>query len=279
MWVWSKLSSPIWEDAWQERLQGEEALVMTRFNDGKSLRVEVYAQEKEPLLSLQKDFGGRLRKLVHKNWAALTQPELAPLKIRDKLIICATRQDAVIKAMADQYPERGIVQIPPDRAFGTGNHATTASCLRFLCDGARSKKNWSMLDMGCGTGILALCGRVLGADKVVGVDFDEQAISVAQGNGVKNSMEEVRFVEGDATHWNEGEHYDVIAANLFAGILEKSLPNLVGQLAQGGCLIVSGILREQWECVEKAAREQGVVFDELKVKGKWVTAQGHHAGC
>ena len=157
MFVWSKLSSPKWEDAWQERFhsEGQTNAVITRLKGGKSIRVEVYCEDLEHADAIRKLFGGSARPLKQENWAAMKPPPRGPIRIRQKLLVTEEAEPAAIAGLVDVHPGREVIAIPAQMAFGTGDHATTATCLRFLADiadecGGRDG-GWSVLDAGCGT--------------------------------------------------------------------------------------------------------------------------------
>lgn len=203
MFVWSKLSGAQWADAWEERFQGSQSLtlVITQVPGRKTIRVEVFCEKQKDALTIQKNFGGTVRKVKMENWAAMAPDPPEPFKVRDKLVICGMRTEAEIAKIAKQFPGREIIAVPPDLAFGTGHHATTATVLRFLVDAAdqwrKEGRKWTLCDLGCGTGILGMAAAKLGASKVWGCDFDPQAVRVAKENIVRNHVERCTFVKAD----------------------------------------------------------------------------------
>ncbi len=278
MYVWSKLSSARWNDAWEERFNGHPdlSLVLTSMPGSETVRVEVYAAKKAPLLAVQKQFGGRLRELKQRNWAALTTPAMPPLKVRDRLVVCAARTPAEIARAAKAHPGREIIAIPADMAFGTGHHATTATVLRLLTDAAEplAGTRWSFADLGAGTGILAIAAAKLGAAKVWGCDFDPKAVEVARDNLARNAVPDVRMVVADVLQWQPKQAYDIVAANIFHDILEAAFPQIIAAVKPGGALMVSGILKSQADgCLAVAAR-LGIDWQRVVTRGKWVSAIG-----
>ena len=132
--------------------------------------------------------------------------------------------------------------IPASLAFGTGEHATTAMSLRFLEQLTRRwNPGWSLVDLGTGSGILALAAKRLGAGRVIGIDNDPAAISMAKSNARLNKIRGATFQLGDVHRWNPAQRTDVITANLYSDLLIEILPKLRG----GGWLILSGTLRSQ----------------------------------
>ncbi|HRJ09448.1 MAG TPA: 50S ribosomal protein L11 methyltransferase [Prosthecobacter sp.] len=278
MFVWSKLSSAKWGDAWEERFGGNPhfSLVITSVPGRPTIRVELYAEKEKPLLAVQRDFGGSVREIKSRNWAALTTPVTPPLQVRGRLVICAARTPAEVAKAAKEHPGREVIAIPADMAFGTGHHATTATVLRLLVDAATRLKGarWTMADLGCGSGILAIAAAKLGAAKVWGCDFDPQAVKVAKENLQRNATPKVKLVRADVLKWQPKEQYDIVAANIFFDILEAGFPQFVRAVKPGGILMASGILKEQAPHCLQVAAGLGIRWDKVLAKGKWVTAIG-----
>ena len=276
MWIWSKLSGAKWEDAWEDRFYGNPNVVISMLKSNKTVRVEVYTETETEASAIQEQFGGSIRKLVNKNWAEMTQSNHPPIKIRSSLVIIGEREENARAKFAKEFPGRHIIQVPADMAFGTGDHATTSTCMRFLVDISKERKNssWEMLDLGTGTGVIAIAARMLGADKCLGIDFDHQAVVVAQRNVTRNEVDEVTMTDGDVLKWTPERQWPVIVANMFSTILQKGFPTIAASLATGGDIIVSGILKEQWEETRDIAELSHLTFSEVITKGKWVSARG-----
>jgi ribosomal protein L11 methyltransferase len=181
----------------------------------------------------------------------------------------------VARAAAGGVP---VLHVPPGLAFGTGDHATTSTCLRLLADFAVARKKeglaWSMADLGTGTGILAMAAKVFGAKDVYAMDFDPLAVRAARANFKRNGIRGVKLERADLTEWTPGRTYDFVVANVFADVLTLSLPRLRKALAADGRLVISGIMRQHWPELEAAGRDSGLVFPVVKTRGKWVTAEG-----
>ena len=161
--------------------------------------------------------------------------------------------------------------IPASAAFGTGEHATTAMCLRMLERVTqRWRDDWKMLDAGTGSGILALAAKCFGAKGVIGIDNDPRAIAIAKENARSNRINGIRFAIGDATKLKLDGKMDLIAANLFSEILIKAIPKWKRQLKANGIMILSGILRSQERDVVRALRRQQIAIKEIRRRGKWV---------
>ncbi len=278
MFVWSKLSTEKWADAWEERfiVGGEQRAVITRIPKRTMIRVEVYCQKRKEAETIKKQFGGSVRELKSQNWAALSAELPPPVKVRDCLLICAERDKKKLAELALENPGRHIISIPADMAFGTGHHATTATVLRMLVDFAEQHEGqpWTMLDLGTGSGLLAIAAEKLGAQEIWGCDFDALAIKVAKENLKRNKTKLAVLEEADVLKWKPKQRWDCIAANIFADVLEAIIPKIVRSLKKDGVVFLSGILNTQADACLQAGEKAGLVFDTILKKGKWVTAKG-----
>ena len=276
MWVWSKLSAAKWEDAWEERFHGNPNAVLTRLKGGKSVRVDVYCEEEQDAEQIAEQFGGSIKKLADKNWVALSAKPGPPIKIRESLLITEEVKPSGLRELQRLHKGRTIVSIPPEMAFGTGDHPTTAACLRYVADEAKERKGqrWRMLDLGCGSGVLAIAANLLGAEEAEAMDYDSSAVEVATHNAERNEARGVRVFQADILEWEPERQYELVAANLFANALQAGFAKIRKALNSDSTLIVSGVLKEQWEETEEAGRAAGLEFPEVKKRGKWVSARG-----
>lgn len=278
MFVWSKLSSEKWSDAWEERFAGNSALslVITTVPGRNTIRVEVYAEKKRDVDAVHKMFGGSVREIKNRNWAALSAEPMPPIQVRGKLVVCSARTAAELKKAEKEHAGKQVLAIPADMAFGTGHHATTATVLRMLVDAAGPLQgtSWKMADLGCGSGILAIAAAKLGAVKVWGCDFDPKAVEVSQDNAERNGTPDIKFTETDILKWKAREQYDIVIANIFYDILEEGFPQIVKSVKPGGTLMVSGILKTQAEPCLAVATKLGVKWNRIVTRGKWVSATG-----
>jgi ribosomal protein L11 methyltransferase len=126
------------------------------------------------------------------------------------------------------------------------------------------------MDAGTGTGILALAARRFGVGEVLGIDDDPRAIAHARENARLNHIARARFVRADILSWKPAGRYDLITADLFSELLIVALPIFRRALRREGCLIVSGILREQNDRVVQALRDGGFTVEKQRTRGKWV---------
>jgi ribosomal protein L11 methyltransferase len=186
-----------------------------------------------------------------------------PLRIGSRLVILGERPQRDVA-------ERTLV-IPAGAAFGTGQHATTAMCLRFLEQTTRHfPPGWTMLDAGTGSGILAMAGSYFGASRVLAIDNDPLACATAKRNARANRARHIEFSTGDILKQRITGKFAIITANLFSEILIEALPTWSQHLAPGGSLILSGVLRNQETEVVRALRRNGFFARETRRRGKWV---------
>jgi ribosomal protein L11 methyltransferase len=225
--------------------------------------IEVSCGTRKEASHLHREFGGAIQKLRNDWLEQLTKRNRAkPLRIGSRLIVSPTRAPAT--------GTRTIV-IPAEAAFGTGEHATTALCLRMLERITRKRDvAWSMLDAGTGSGILAIAGSCFGANPIVAMDNDPVACAIASRNAEANRVHNIEFRTGDVLKDTFGRRFDIITANLYSEILIAALPVWKRCLAKSGSLIFSGVLRSQERSVVAALRRNGFAVSETRRRGKWI---------
>lgn len=179
------------------------------------------------------DLPGYAREEVaEQDWVQLTQAQFEPIRVSARLWIVPSWHQA-------PDPEAIVLVLDPGMAFGTGSHPTTRLCLEWL---ERSVvPTCSVLDYGCGSGILAIAAARLGAAEVLGVDIDQQAVDASISNAARNTVK-VRFQ--DSAHELKGQ-FDIVVANILANPLKVLAPAICGHVRPGGSLALSGILAEQ----------------------------------
>jgi ribosomal protein L11 methyltransferase len=274
--VWRKLTTVRWEDAWLERLGWlGQRLVMVTLAGSRTLRIEAYRVTRKEAEMLLRNFGGAVRAARELTKKELEPKLRPPLRVRGKLLVVSTERERALAAK--RHPQIPALLIPATVAFGTGEHATTATCLRLLADVAKGLRpgEWDMLDIGTGSGILALAARLLGAWNVEAGDFDPIAVRVAKENAAANNISGVHFARSDVLTWKAPRRWPVVTANVFSTTLIAAAPRIARAVEKGGCLILSGILREQAPEVASAFVRQGFSIGRAVRKGKWVTLLTH----
>ncbi len=271
-YVWRKLSGAQWEDAWWDRLAGvRDRLAITALAGAKTIRLEAFALTKAQAERLRTAFGGSVN--VQRAPRAVSMAARAPIRVRGRLVVVGSEAER-----ATLLKKGGAAQplvIPAGMAFGTGDHATTSTCLRFLADVSDelAGQSWDMLDLGSGSGILAIAARMLGARRAEAGDFDSHAVRTAKENVKLNAVNAVTVKKLDVRTWQPKRAWPVVAANLFSGLLVEVAPKLAAALAPGGRLVFSGVLRVQEAEVVAAFRAAGLRIDRLVRKGKWVSGR------
>lgn len=196
------------------------------------------------------------------DWVRVTQAQFQPNRVSDRLWIVPTWDEPIEGAIN--------LRLDPGVAFGTGSHPTTHLCLQWLDENVRPEDE--VLDYGCGTGILAIAAKLVGAHSVLGTDIDPQAVEAARDNAVMNEVE-AEFVLPEGMP--EGT-YSIVVANILANPLKLLAPALLGRVAPGGSLVLSGVLAKQADEVIAAygAVDPTVKLSVWKQEGDWVAISG-----
>ena len=172
----------------------------------------------------------------------------------------------IVPEWIDYAPQQGELKVLLDSnmAFGTGEHETTSMCVEFLAKYVRPLD--TVLDVGCGSGILGITACKLGAKKVIMTDIDECAVTATNHNmklnGVTNGEVMLKNLLDDTSVKGE-----VIVCNIMAEVLIAFAPYIGGNLLDGGTIILSGILADRLEKVKTAYQNAGFIFSEQKIKG------------
>ena len=207
------------------------------------------------------------------NWVEAWKQHYQPIPIGRRLIIVPAWMEA-------PAPERIPIRIDPGMAFGTGTHPTTQLCLELLEDYLRTGE--TVIDVGCGSGILAVAAIKLGAGRALGVDIDPQAIPNARENAAANGVEDrLEIGTGSVSEVLAGNYSirqaPLVMANILAPILVHLLEAGMSELVTpGGRLILAGILDEQWQDasvpspLQEALRQHQCTVCEVKRSGDWV---------
>jgi ribosomal protein L11 methyltransferase len=202
--------------------------------------------------------------VADQDWLAEWKKGYEPIAIGHSLLICPSwRLDQA------RNSDRVVIEIDPGMAFGTGTHETTRGCLEML------EKYWdggSLLDVGTGTGILAIAAiKLRPGSRVDGFDVDPEAVEVALENAAINRVADEIEIEVNKLSSYHGQDFDVVLANLTADVIVPLAPEFPQVLKPQGVLIVSGILSEQADDVRAALQSHNLSVIETKPDGEWVT--------
>jgi ribosomal protein L11 methyltransferase len=268
MYLWRRSASEKWwhHNEIELRLFAGDQLAIIERPYRKRVQLEVASKSRAALQRLGAQFGGRLEKLPRDWLKRSLRRKTKPIKIGKRRLI-----------------------IPAGAAFGTGEHATTAMSLKML---ERAIRFWGVpapprlaiapsrsqtlsrcvrspklvVDLGTGSGILALAAKLLGARRATGIDDDPIAISTAKQNARLNKIRGVQFRVADVRLWKPTAKIDIITANLFSELLIE----ILSKVKRARRLILSGILRKQERIVKDALRRKKIEIFEVRRRGKWV---------
>ncbi len=299
MFVWRKRASAVWLAANEAPLReiGGQRLAIISRPERKVAIAELAGSSQRDLEKIRSRFGGTIEKLPRDWLAKFSQAQTTkPIKIGKRLVI--------YRSVTSKNRSRNkSLLIPAGRAFGTGEHPTTAMSLRLLerCTrfwGAQAaslhssaacrrrlfkegsagrrtqqaaslrspEKEWTLLDLGTGSGILALAAARFGAKRVIAIDDDPVAIATARENAQRNKLDNIDFRVADVRRWPFPPRIEIITANLFSELLIEILP----KLKRAQRLILSGILREQEAQLVRALKRNGIVIVEMRRRGRWI---------
>ncbi|GHU04254.1 ribosomal protein L11 methyltransferase [Betaproteobacteria bacterium] len=202
-------------------------------------------------------------KVEEQNWVQLTQSQFEPIRVSGRLWIVPSWHTA-------PDPEATVLVLDPGMAFGTGSHPTTRLCLEWLERAVTP--DVSVLDYGCGSGILGIAAARLGATQVLGVDIDPQAVTAARNNAGRNGVK-ARF--DDSVARIDGQ-FDLVVANILSNPLKALAPAICAHVRPGGQLALSGILAAQAEELI-AAYAPWIALDVADTREGWVCLAGKKA--
>jgi ribosomal protein L11 methyltransferase len=270
-WCWRRRIAAETEETWLARLEGMEAGSWTLSQKPNAVRLllSVYAKDRAAVAPLRLRWGGEIRKVPARVWLA---PSAAP----------PLRIGRALEIVHDEAPRKsGSVPrlvIPLGIAFGGGEHATTSMLLRALARG-KNLERCRVLDLGTGSGVLALAARRFGARRIDALDFDAGAVRTARENEALNfSGTLVRWRRADVKQLRARARYDLVLANLFSGILCEAAAQIADSVAPGGGLWLSGILRDQEKEVVRAYRRKKFRLLRAARRGRWVMLQWRAPG-
>lgn len=225
--------------------------------------------DRETLETLLREISGEneirftVETIAARNWNEVWEKNyFRPLVINDQVVVRAP--------FHTDYPVcRYEIVIEPKMAFGTGNHETTSLMMETILN--MDLRGKSLLDMGCGTGILAILAAMLGAEPVTAIDIDEWSYAATIENSRLNQVPEIRVFQGDARLLGN-ETFDVVLANIQKNIIVADLSTYAGVLNPGGQMLLSGFYRNDLADIRQEADKNGLTLDAFQERNNWVIA-------
>jgi len=253
-------NSPVYEPKPGEVIFWAQTTIIGLFDASHDMQQVIDELKVKP--ELQNNFNYKIEQLEDKDWEREWMDNFHPIQFGERLWICPSWRDV-------PDPNAVNVMLDPGLAFGTGTHSTTALCLRWL--ESIDLTNKTVVDFGCGSGILGIAAIKLGAKRVIGIDIDPQALEAsldnAQRNGVKDQLE-VYLPE------NQPEFKaDVVVANILAAPLRELHQVILGLGKSGAEFALSGILEEQAQSVCDVYSTLCELYP-IEIDGEWVRVSG-----
>ena len=223
--------------------------------------VEVLSFLKERMTACGIDFNLGSETVDDNDWNENWKKYFKAFEIGEKLAVCPSWEEY------NNKDNRIVISLDPGAAFGTGTHATTSLCLEILEN--KICEEHSVLDVGTGSGILAIASMLLGAKSAIGVDIDALSVETANENARRNNVEQgTEFIVGNLADKISGK-YDVVCANIVADVIIRLFDNIGNFMKDDGVLIISGIIDIRAEEVERSAIEHGFKIIENHTREEW----------
>jgi len=199
------------------------------------------------------------KEIEQQNWNKEWETNYNPIIIEDKLAIKAPFHN-------QEFDTEHTILIEPKMSFGTGHHATTHMMCKLLSEYSLSEA--SVLDMGCGTGVLAIYAALLGADPIVAIDIDEWAYENTVENAERNQINNIQSIRGDVNSIPQ-KKFDFVLANINLNILKNDIPQYSKCMDAGSVLMLSGFFSTELDKIEKVCNDNGLFFVKSITKDSW----------
>ncbi|RUO63503.1 50S ribosomal protein L11 methyltransferase [Pseudidiomarina insulisalsae] len=248
--------NPIFEPPLGEVLYWQETLVTGLFPAETDLAPVLANLRKSRYFG--DDLNYKTDQLEDKDWEREWMDNFHPIRFGERLWVCPSWREI-------PEPDAVNILLDPGMAFGTGTHPTTALCLQWL--DSQDLRGKTVVDFGCGSGILAIAALLLGAERAIGIDIDRQALLASRENAQRNGVAE--RLEVYLPSEQPSLPADVVLANVLAGPLQELASVISGYVGPGGDLVMSGILERQIDAVQSAYAEN-FSFDPATIKDDWV---------
>ncbi|MBC7768460.1 MAG: 50S ribosomal protein L11 methyltransferase [Phycisphaerales bacterium] len=234
-------------------------------------RLEIYVPTKQDAASAEAIVGAaapelhlRIKKVKAADWVAMSLEGLPAVRA-GRFVVGGAH------ALAHEKNGRTRIWIEASEAFGTGHHGTTWGCLMALEGVLRTRRVRRVLDIGAGSGVLAIAAAKHGAEALA-IEIDARAAAIAAINARQNEVaQRMQVIAGDGARYIAGKKFDLVFANILMRPLIKLAPKLAPAVAPGGTLILSGLLRSQAPLVREAYASRGLLLDRQIPKDAWMT--------
>ncbi len=228
-----------------------------------NIQKELFVEEKMKALNIfnnpEVEISYTFQEMPNINWNEEWEKNFSPINVEDKVLIRAE--------FHDPNPQLHEIIIQPKMSFGTGHHPTTHLMIQQMLEMDFTDK--TVLDMGCGTSVLAIFAKQKGAKKVVAIDIDEWSVENSQENAKRNGVE-LEISQGTAENLGS-ETFDIILANINRNILISDIPTYVSVLEKGGYLLLSGLCFFDVEDILEVCTEQGLVLKNKQQREEWMS--------
>ncbi len=234
-------------------------------------RIEVYVPTEQDAASVEAIVGAaapelhlKIKKVKTADWVAMSLEGLPAVRA-GRFVVAGTH------ALAGEANGRTRIWVEASEAFGTGHHGTTWGCLVALEGVLRQRRVKRVLDMGAGSGVLAIAAAKNGADALA-IEIDHRAAGIAAINAKQNKVaQRMQVIAGDGARYIAGKKFDLVFANILMRPLIRLAPKLAPVIEPGGTLILSGLLRQQARLVREAYANRGLVLERQIPKDAWMT--------